>query len=230
VAAPSQTPSRQAGAAPAAPVQPPRLAAVAPALPATSLRPAARAVGVAASTGGPPALARLLGALPASYPAAILVVQHIATGFERGLVQWLARETALAVKLAEHGEPLRAGTVYFAPEGRHLTALVGTAFLDEAPPVRGFRPSGTTLLHSLAREYGPSATGVILTGMGDDGAEGLKAVRERGGRTFAQGPLGCVVFGMPRVAIESGAAEETLELEEIAAALLRLVRVPRAAP
>jgi two-component system chemotaxis response regulator CheB len=233
VAAPALTPSRPAGAqppAPAAPVRPPRQAAAAPPLPATSLRPASRAVGLAASTGGPPALARLLGALPAGYPAAILVVQHIATGFERGLVQWLARETPLAVKLAEHGEPLRAGTVYFAPEGRHLTALVGTVFLDDAPPIRGFRPSGTTLFHSLAREYGAAATGVVLTGMGDDGAEGLKAVRERGGHTIAQGPQSCVVFGMPRVAIESGAAEETLELDEIAGALLRLAKVSRAAP
>jgi two-component system, chemotaxis family, protein-glutamate methylesterase/glutaminase len=185
---------------------------------------ASRAVGVAASTGGPPALARLLGALPPSLPAAVLVVQHIASGFERGLVHWLAQHTALTVKLAEHGEPLRNGTVYLAPEGRHLTALVGTAFLEDGPPVRGFRPSGNTLLHSLAREYGPSAVGVILTGMGDDGVDGLQVVRQRGGATFAQGPASCVVFGMPREAIERGAAGETLELEEIAPALQRVLR------
>jgi two-component system chemotaxis response regulator CheB len=193
-------------------------------------RAAARAVGVVASTGGPPALARLLGGLPAGYPAAILVVQHVATGFELGLVHWLARQTPLTVKLAEHGEPLRTGIVYLPPERRHLTALVGTAFLDDGPPVRGLRPSGTALLQSLAREYGPSAAGVILTGMGDDGADGLKAVRERGGATIAQGPGSSVVFGMPREAIDRGAAAETLELDEIAPALLRLVRGSRAAP
>jgi two-component system chemotaxis response regulator CheB len=191
---------------------------------------AGRAVGLVASTGGPPALARLLGGLPAGFPAAILVVQHIATGFEVGLVHWLARQTLLTVKLAEQGEPLRTGTVYLAPERRHLTALVGTAFLDDGPAVRGFRPSGTTLFHSLAREFGPSATGVVLTGMGDDGADGLGAVRQRGGATIAQGPGSCVVFGMPREAIERGAAAEILELDEIAPALLRLVRGARATP
>lgn len=197
---------------------------------AAAYRVATRAVGVATSTGGPPALARLLAALPATFPAAVLVVQHIAGGFERGLVHWLAQETALRVKVAEPGEPLRPATVYFAPEGRHLTALVGKAFLDDGPPIKGFRPSGTALFRSLAREYGPSAAGVILTGMGDDGVEGLLDVRARGGATIAQGPGSSVVFGMPREAIERGAAEETLELDEIAPALLRLVRGPRAGP
>ncbi len=225
VAPASPPPPRPAPAPLVQALQPSRLTAppaAGPASPAASR--ATRAIGVAASTGGPPALAKVLGALPASLPAAVLVVQHIATGFEKGLVHWLGQQTALVVKLAEHGEPLRNGTVYLAPEGRHLTALVGTAFLDEAPPVRGFRPSGSALFQSLAREYGPSAVGVILTGMGDDGADGLKAVRDRGGTTIAQGPLSCVVYGMPREAVERGAAAETLELDQIAPALLRLVR------
>ncbi len=232
----SRTPPPQAARPPAPvpsrPPLPPLVPALHPLRPAGAAAPgpstpalrASRAVGVAASTGGPPALARLLGALPPGFPAAIMVVQHIASGFERGLVQWLGQQTPLLVKLAEHGEPLRHGTVYLAPEGRHLTALVGTAFLDDAPPVRGFRPSGTTLLRSIAREYGPSGVGVILTGMGDDGADGLMAVRERGGATLAQGPGSCVVFGMPREAIERGGAAETLELDDLAPALLRLVR------
>jgi two-component system chemotaxis response regulator CheB len=236
----SPAPGRPAAPSPAAVVtalQPPRLTVppepvtgTAPAPSPLPNRVASRAVGVVASTGGPPALARILAGLPVGFPAAILVVQHIATGFEVGLVHWLARQTPLTVKLAEHGEPLRTGTVYLAPERRHLTALVGTVFLDDGPAVRGFRPSGTTLLQALAREYGPAATGVILTGMGDDGADGLRSVREAGGGTIAQGQGSCVVFGMPREAIERGAAAETLELEEIAPALVRLVRGPRAAP
>lgn len=223
----TRRPRARGGAAAGVTPVPGLLAAVAPA-PAEGGAPAqraARVVGIAASTGGPPAVARLLGALPAELPAAVLVVQHIASGFERGLAHWLALHTPLAVKLAEHGEPLRNGTVYLAPEGRHLTALVGTAYLDDGPPVNGFRPSATTLFRSLAREYGPAGAGVILTGMGDDGADGLKAVRERGGATIAQGPGSCVVFGMPREAIARGAAGETLELDDIAPALLRVLRI-----
>ncbi|MBL0275090.1 MAG: hypothetical protein IPQ24_03135 [Anaeromyxobacter sp.] len=187
-------------------------------------RPPRGVVGVVASTGGPPALARLLSGLPASFPAAVLVVQHIAAGFETGLVHWLARHTPLGVKLAEHGEPLHGGVVYLAREGRHLTALIGTAYLDDAPPVRGFRPSGTALFHSLAREYGPGACGLVLTGMGDDGVDGLAAVRAKGGATWAQGPASSVVYGMPREAARRGAAAETLELDDLAPALvLRLM-------
>jgi len=191
---------------------------------ASSSRPPVRAVGLVASTGGPPALARILAAMPGRFAAPILVVQHIATGFEAGLVHWLARGTALAVKLAVHGEPLRPGTVYLAPEGRHLTALAGSAFLDDGPPVRGFKPSGTALLRSLAREYGAGAVGAVLTGMGDDGVDGLRALRDRGGATLAQGPATSVVYGMPREAAERGAAAEVLEVDDLAAALVQLGR------
>jgi two-component system chemotaxis response regulator CheB len=183
-----------------------------------------RILGIAASTGGPPALARILRALPREYPIPIAVVQHIARGFEAGLVHWLGTETQLAVKLAAEREPLRAGIVYVAPEGRHLAPAGGQVRLVDDAPVRGFRPSGTALLLALAREYGGAAAGLVLSGMGDDGAEGLRAIHDRGGWTAAQGPASCAVFGMPRVAIEQGAAEETLELHEIAPALLRLVR------
>ncbi|WP_242343554.1 chemotaxis-specific protein-glutamate methyltransferase CheB [Anaeromyxobacter terrae] len=191
---------------------------------------APRVLGIAASTGGPAALARILRALPREFPAPILVVQHIAPGFEAGLVHWLGTETRLAVKLAADGELLRPGTVYFGAEGRHLTARGDRVRLVDGPPVRGFRPSGTTLLESLAREYGGAAAGLVLSGMGDDGADGLRAVRERGGWTAAQGRASAVVFGMPGAAIERGAAAHTIELDDIAPALLRLARAPAAAP
>jgi two-component system chemotaxis response regulator CheB len=191
---------------------------------------APRVLGIAASTGGPAALARILRALPREFPAAILVVQHIAPGFEAGLVHWLGSETRLAVKLAEQGEPLRPGTVYVGANGHHLTARGDRVRLVDTPPIRGFRPSGTILLESLAREYAGEAAGLVLSGMGDDGADGLGAVRERGGWTAAQGPASAVVFGMPAAAIERGAAAHTIELDEIAPALLRLARAPAHAP
>jgi len=214
--------SLRPGASPSAPTPAPPLGA--------SPARAPRALGIAASTGGPAAIARILRALPREFPAPILVVQHIAPGFEAGLVHWLGSETRLAVKLAEQGEPLRPGTVYVGADGRHLTARADRVRLVDAPPVRGFRPSGTTLLESLAREYGGEAAGLVLSGMGDDGADGLAAVRARGGWTAAQGPASAVVFGMPAAAIERGAAAHTIELDEIAPALLRLARAPAVPP
>ena len=185
-----------------------------------------RVVGVAASTGGPPALTRLLAALPGAYPAALLVVQHIARGFEAGLAHWLARETSLAVKVAAQGEPIRPATVYLAPADRHLTARAGAIHLDDGPEEGGFRPSATVLLRSLAREYGAAAAGVVLTGMGEDGAAGLLALRGRGGVTLAQGPQSAVVYGMPRAAVLQGAAAAVLELEALGPELVRLAMGP----
>jgi two-component system chemotaxis response regulator CheB len=196
---------------PAAPVQP---------LPAS----APRVLGIAASTGGPAALARIIHELPAGFPIPILIVQHIAEGFEGGLVHWLAGETPLTVKLAEDGEPLRGGTIYIAPSGSHLGAAGGVVQLLKGEPVRGFRPSGTVLFRALAHEYGRTAAGLILSGMGDDGAEGLKLLRDQGAWTGAQGPQSCVVYGMPRVAVEKGGVAVTLELEDISLALVKLSR------
>jgi two-component system, chemotaxis family, protein-glutamate methylesterase/glutaminase len=183
-----------------------------------------RVLGIAASTGGPGALARILRELPAGYPVPVLVVQHIADGFERGLVHWLSGETALTVKLATDREPLLPATVYLAPGGSHLGAAGGVVQLLGGEPVRGFRPAGTVLFRALAQEYGDGAAGLILSGMGDDGAEGLRELRDRGAWTAAQGPQSSVVYGMPRVAVERGAVGVTLELEEIAGALVRLAR------
>ena len=196
--------------------------------------PASRGTGpavlaLAASTGGPPALARILSALPADFPLPVVVVQHIAEGFEAGLVRWLATHSKLRIKLAEHGERLAPGTVLLAPGNRHLMLSLGRVRLDDGPPVRGSRPSATVLFASLAREYGGRAAGVVLTGMGDDGAAGLKLVRQQGGRTFAQGEASCVVNGMPRAAVQAGAAEQVLELDELAQALARLGARPEPA-
>jgi two-component system chemotaxis response regulator CheB len=183
-----------------------------------------KVIGIGASTGGPNALVHLLGALPRPFPLPILVAQHLADGFHGGLAQWLAMGTGHAVKLAEDGEPLRAGVVYVAPQDRHLAAAGGRVRLSGGEPVDGFCPSATVLFRSLAQEYGAGAAGIVLTGMGRDGAAGLLELRTAGGFTAAQGPGTAAVFAMPDLALRSGAAAVSLELDELARTLVRLAR------
>jgi two-component system chemotaxis response regulator CheB len=189
-------------------------------------RPAGRAelVVVGASLGGPRALATLLRGLPADFPAPIAIVQHIADGFTSGLASWLAAESHLEVREAQEGELLRPGRILLAPSGRHLVVADGRARLSDAPPVDTFKPSVTPLFLSAARHHGARACGVILTGMGRDGAEGLRAIKVAGGPTLAQDEATSAVFGMPRAAIELGAVDRVLALDEIARALVELTR------
>jgi two-component system chemotaxis response regulator CheB len=193
---------------------------------AAPARPAARVelVAVGASLGGPRALASLLRGLPASFPAAMAVVQHIADGFTEGLASWLASESRLRVCEARDGDALRPGLVLVAPSGRHLLVGEGVVRLSDAPPVETFKPSVTPLFLSAARRYGPRVCGVLLTGMGRDGADGLKAIRDAGGPTLAQDEATSAVFGMPRAAIELGAVDRVLPLEEVARVLVELTR------
>lgn len=170
-----------------------------------------------ASTGGPAALSIVLRGLPEGFPQPIAVVQHIAPGFIGGLAEWLNKEAPFSVKPATGGERLIAGTVYLAPDGHHLE--IGddkTVFLGNGSPVRGHRPSVDRLMESAARCYGKDVVGVLLTGMGIDGAEGLKRIREAGGKTIVQDEATSLVFGMPREAILQGAAQTVRPLEKIA--------------
>jgi len=177
-----------------------------------------------ASLGGPRALAAMLRALPQDFPVPIAIVQHIADGFTEGLASWLATESRLEVREARDGDRLRPGSVVLAPTGRHLLVTEGVARLSDAPPVDTFKPSVTPLFVSAARAYGPRVCGVILTGMGRDGAEGLRAIRDAGGPTLAQDEATSAVFGMPRAAIELGAVDRVLPLDEIPRALVELTR------
>ena len=175
---------------------------------------------VGASTGGPPALASLLGGLPADVPP-VLAVQHIARGFLEGFTTWLASTTRLKVCVAEAGIRAEAGTVYFAPEDRHLgLSRDGRLILSDEPPHDGHRPSVTRLFESAAAAAGPRAVGVLLTGMGRDGAQGLRSLRDAGGRTFCQDESTCVIYGMPRAAVELAAAELVLPIDELAEAIV----------
>jgi two-component system chemotaxis response regulator CheB len=184
----------------------------------------ARLVAVAASTGGPAALERLLGHLPGDFPAPVLVVQHITRGFTAGLADWLNTVCDLHVKVAVPGEALAPRTVYLAPDDRHLGAGAdGRAVLSAAAPVGGFRPSGTFLFESVARSHGPAGVAVILTGMGEDGLVGLRAVHRAGGRIIAQDEQTCVVFGMPGVAVAAGLPDFVGPPEAIASRLVDMV-------
>jgi two-component system chemotaxis response regulator CheB len=198
------------------------------------VRPAARVgglrvVAMAASTGGPAVLQRLLGDLPGDFPVPILVVQHIATGFIAGLAEWLDAGCDVRVKVAEHGEPLVPHTVYLAPDDRHLrVAEPGRVALSTDPPIGGFRPSGTALFGSAAAAFGPGVAAVILTGMGSDGAEGLKAVRAAGGYVIAQDEASSIVYGMPQRAVEAGVVDEEVAADAIGLRLAELARRGRA--
>jgi two-component system chemotaxis response regulator CheB len=179
-------------------------------------------VAIGASLGGPRALATLLRGLPASFPVGIAVVQHIADGFTEGLAGWLSQECSLQVREAVDGEPLRPGQVLLAPSGRHLLVGEGQVRLSDGPPVDTFKPSVTPLFLSAARAYGGRACGVILTGMGHDGAAGLKVLHDAGGATLAQDEASSAVFGMARAAIDLGAVDRVLPLEDIARTLVAL--------
>lgn len=179
---------------------------------------------IGASTGGPAVLAEILGGQPASFPIPILVVQHIAHGFAAGLAAWLNEQTALQVKLAEPYERVQPGVVYVAPDDRQMgLAAGGRIHLTEQPAEAGFRPSISHTFRAAAAQYGPAAAGVLLTGMGHDGAAGLLQIRAAGGLTLVQDEATSVIFGMAAQAIRLGAAEHVLSPAEIARLLRSLV-------
>lgn len=181
-------------------------------------------VAVASSTGGPGILAEILGKLPANFPAPILIVQHITPGFGAGLADWLNQQTPLRVRLARHADEPQAGQVLMAPEGTHMVVNnLGLISLDNMPALNGQRPAADYLFRSVARIYGPKAIGIILTGMGSDGAEGLQAMRQAGAHTIAQDKATSIVFGMPSVAIALQAAEQILPAKQIAPAIMALL-------
>jgi two-component system, chemotaxis family, protein-glutamate methylesterase/glutaminase len=183
-----------------------------------------RLVAVGVSTGGPQILQMILSRLPAGFPVPVLVVQHISRGFVTVLANWLNGTTPLSVKVASIGEPLVPGTVYLAPDDKHL--IVGPddrVWFKSMPPVDGHCPSATVLFESVAARYGPAAVGVILTGMGVDGAGGLGTIHDAGGYSIAQEEASCVVFGMPKAAIALGVVNEILPPAMIADRLKALM-------
>jgi two-component system response regulator WspF len=174
-----------------------------------------------ASTGGPHALARVLATLPGDLPATVLIVQHIESAFTHGLAEWLGSQSALPVEVAERGATPLAGRAYVAGTGGHLVLLPSFQFGRQAARSDELHvPSVDALFHSLALHAGPGAA-ALLTGMGSDGVAGLGEMRRRGWCTLAQDEASSVVYGMPRAAVESGAAQQALDLGAIGPALVR---------
>jgi two-component system chemotaxis response regulator CheB len=182
-----------------------------------------RVVAIAASTGGPQAIHFILSQLPAAYPVPIVITQHIAEGFTQGMVDWLNSSTPLSVLVAGNGDCLTAGNVYVNPaeHSMRITAQ-GMIILGEKVSGQLYNPSCNIMLESVATAYQKSAIGLILSGMGDDGASGIQAIRKAGGTTLAQDAKSSVIYGMNRIAVERGIVNRVLPLSEIPAKLLRL--------
>jgi len=182
-----------------------------------------RILAIGASTGGPKAVMQILQELPKNLPAAVLIVQHIADGFAPGFADWLDRESTLSVRLARSGDKLQAGTVLVAPNSGHLTVQSNRVVLDDSAPLHNCRPAVDALFNSLARqELAAETVALLLTGMGTDGADGLGRLQERGAYTIAQDEVSSAIFGMPKAAIERGAATQVLPLEQVAEVVCRL--------
>ena len=181
-------------------------------------------IGIGASTGGPPVLQTILGALPKDLPVPVLIVQHIANGFLGGLVEWLNQTTGCKVHIAAYGTQPLPGHAYIAPDDFHMAIRSdGTLILTREEFENKLRPSVAHLFQSLAQVCGSAAVGVLLTGMGKDGAAELKRMKDRGAVTIAQDRETSIVHGMPGEAIALGAATHILPADRIAAALTMLV-------
>ncbi len=186
-----------------------------------------RAVVMGASTGGPSAVREILKGLPADFPLPVVLVMHLSDAFEFPMVEWLSKNSRVPVRHATHGEllpPVGQPGVVMARADRHLVLRGGRLWLTDEPLRNSCRPAVDLLFESAARELGPRAIGCLLTGMGRDGAEGLHALKEQGAMTLAQDEASSAVFGMPREAIQMGAARFVVSLKDMAGWLVTLAR------
>jgi two-component system, chemotaxis family, protein-glutamate methylesterase/glutaminase len=181
-------------------------------------------VAIVASTGGPPVLHTILSRLTKKFPVPVLIVQHIASGFTLGFIEWLGKSSGFSVHLAVQGDQPLPGHAYVAPDDQHLGIdAAGRVVLSREEPMNGLRPAGSYLFHAVAQCLGKRAVGVLLTGMGKDGAQELKEMRDQGALTIAQDQASAVVFGMPGEAVRIGAAAYVLPPEEIASLLTTVI-------
>jgi two-component system chemotaxis response regulator CheB len=217
LAAAVQSAPRSLDSAPRAPAAAPRLTAP---MPTATIGPRVVIIGI--STGGPAALGRLVPRLPAETSHALVVVQHLPAGFTAALAERLDGLSAVRVREADAGDHPSAGVVLIAPGDRHLSfATDGSVVLEDGPEVNGVRPSADVTLLSAARVFGRRCVAVIMTGMGKDGADGARAVKAAGGATLAQDKASCVVWGMPRAAVETGCIDKEVPLDDLADAIRR---------
>lgn len=184
-----------------------------------------KVVAMGASAGGPPVLQAILSGIPKRFPAPILIVQHIAEGFIDGLIEWLTKSSVVPIRLADDREALMPGHVYFAPDRCHMgvSASDNRILLTDSEPENGSRPSISFLFRSVARAYGEHSVGVLLTGMGRDGADGLKLMRDHGAITIAQDKASSLIHGMAGEAIKLDGAMHELHYDTIAPVLINLL-------
>ncbi|MCE1253728.1 MAG: chemotaxis-specific protein-glutamate methyltransferase CheB [Anaerolineae bacterium] len=197
----------------------------APFVPPPLIKSIPEIIGIGVSTGGPAALATILGNMPLDFRIPILIVQHIAVGFDEGLAEWLSSVTRRKVSLAINGQAINKNDILIAPQGKHM-GVDGTRhiILDyKSEAIGAFRPSASYLFHSIARVYGSRAVGLILTGMGNDGTSGLLSIHAAGGFVIAQNEATSVVYGMPGSAVAAGAVDQVLPLDQIAPTLTKLL-------
>jgi two-component system chemotaxis response regulator CheB len=187
----------------------------------------AEVVVIGTSTGGPPALQEIIPRLPEALASPVLVVQHMPVGFTRSLAERLDARSEIAVREAVDGEPVRAGSVLIAPAGRHMKVrrrgAEVTVWLDDEPRSALHRPSVDVLMAAVARAFGEHTLGIVLTGMGSDGVEGLRAIRSAGGRTLAESEETSVIYGMPKAAVEAGVVDASVPLGRMADEILAAV-------
>jgi two-component system chemotaxis response regulator CheB len=182
-------------------------------------------VAIVVSTGGPQALFEILRNMPSDFPCGIVIVQHIVSGFVEGLAEWLAGQCDIAVKVACDSEEILPAVAYLAPSDLHMTVRDDKKIsLSNDLSPGNHKPSGNVLLESVAKVYQEGAVGVILTGMGQDGAQGMKAVKQKHGQTIAQDEKSCIVFGMPKVAIELGVIDKVVPLQKIAETIVEMLK------
>ncbi|SKA94185.1 two-component system, chemotaxis family, response regulator CheB [Paucidesulfovibrio gracilis DSM 16080] len=184
-------------------------------------------IAVGVSTGGPPAVQSILSALPKNFPAGIVIAQHMPMAFTGPFAQRLDGVCNIRVKEAEHGETFMPGTAYIAPGGRHTTLKQRVSHIElqvgDQPSDALYKPSANVLLESVAEAVGRRGLGVILTGMGNDGCEGIARLRERGGRALTQSDETCVVYGMPKAVVEAGLSDQVVDLDDMPRVLLETI-------
>jgi len=187
-----------------------------------SIQKKIKCVVIASSTGGPMALCQLFSALPSTFPVPILIVQHNTSGFDQGFVQWLDGYSQLKIQIAEEGIYPSKGNAYVGPTEKHLIIGSSGIAFDDSGPVNSQKPAADFLFKSAAEQFGSSLVSVVLTGMGNDGADGTRFVKNAGGITIAQDQATSMIYGMPEAAVETGCVDFVLPLNEIALKLISL--------
>ena len=184
-------------------------------------------VAIGVSTGGPPAVQKVLSGLPSSFPASILIAQHMPASFTGPFAKRLDALCAISVKEAEHGEKIQPGCAYIAPGGKHMLlerrGATSELAITSEPKSELYKPSATVLMNSLAQLNPRKTLGVILTGMGSDGCAGIKTLKERGGYILAQNEASCVVYGMPKAVVDAGLADQIIDIADMTAAISAIV-------